>query len=235
MPDLGLELIWMNPGEFTMGSPSSEAGRQKDETQHQVRISKGYWLGKYEVTQGEWESIMGSNPSKFKNAGARAPVEQVSWEEAMSFCKKLTERERRAGRLPANLEYSLPKEAEWEYACRAGTTGYYAGSYSSIPSLGWYSGNSGSKTHPVGEKSPNAWGLYDMHGNVWEWCLDWYGDYPSGSVTDPKGPSSGSYRVNRGGSWFGRARYCRSAVRARNAPSYRVSYLGFRLALSFNQ
>jgi formylglycine-generating enzyme required for sulfatase activity len=173
---------------------------------------------------------MGANPSYFKNAGANAPVEGVSWDDAQEYCRKLTERERAAGRLPAGYEYSLPTEAQWEYACRAGTTGPYAGN-GDLSSMGWYDDNSGSTTHPVGQKQANAWGLYDMHGNVWEWCHDWYGSYPGGAVTDPTGASSGSYRVGRGGSWNLDAGFCRSALRIILDPSNRFINLGFRLAL----
>jgi formylglycine-generating enzyme required for sulfatase activity len=176
-------------------------------------------------------------------------VEKVSWTDAMDFCRKLTERERAAGRLPAGYEYTLPTEAQWEYACRAGTTTafgygnsegslYQYGNYcesSNTNDLSWKdtSHNDGyDKTAPVGHYKPNAWGLYDMHGNVWEWCSDWYGDYPSGSATDPTGPNSGSGRVNRGGSWGLDASACRSASRLNFDPSDRLSGLGFRLALS---
>jgi formylglycine-generating enzyme required for sulfatase activity len=180
-----------------------------------------------EVTQGQWEALMGSNPSNFK--GADLPVEQVSWTEAMEFCRKLTERERAAGRLPEGYAYTLPTEAQWEYACRAGTTGNYAGD---LNSMGWYAHNSGNMTHHVGQKQANAWGLFDMHGNVWEWCLDWYSIYPGGSVTDPIGPSSGTNRVNRGGSWSYTALSCRSATRSWYAPGTRLNTLGFRVALA---
>jgi formylglycine-generating enzyme required for sulfatase activity len=156
-------------------------------------------------------------------------VEQVSWNDAVEFCRKLTDRERAAGRLPEGYVYTLPTEAQWEYACRAGTTGAYAGD---LGAMGWYKDNSGSTTHPVGQKRANAWGLYDMHGNVWEWCLDWKGDYPSGNVTDPTGPSSGSHRIVRGGSWINAALYARSANRLWFSPGFRRNFLGFRVALA---
>ena len=198
----------------------------------QVTLTKPYWLGATEVTQGQWEAIMGNNPSNFK--GVNLPVDSVSYEDALAFCRKLTERERAAGRLPAGYEYSLPTEAQWEYACRAGTKGDYAGDYAgNLDAMGWYDGNSGKKTHEVGGKQANAWGVYDMHGNVWEWCADWYGDkLPGGSVSDFKGAASGSYRVNRGGCWGNDAAYCRSAYRNRLSPGFRFDRLGFRLALS---
>jgi formylglycine-generating enzyme required for sulfatase activity len=216
--DLGLELLPMAAGSFTMGSGSDA---------HEVTLTKGYWLGKTEVTQGQWEALMGNSLSYFK--GSDRPVENVSWEDAMSFCRKLTERERAAGRLPEGYAYILPTEAQWEYACRAGTTGDYAGS---LDSMGWYDQNSGGQTHAVGHKQANAWGLYDMHGNVWEWCADWYGNYPGGSVCDPSGAASGTSRVYRGGGWDSPATGCLSAIRIRFGPGYRGYYLGFRLALS---
>lgn len=236
-----LDLVWIGPGEFTMGSPTSERGRYKDETQHRVVLTKGYWLGKYEVTQGQWEAVMGSNPSRFKNAGRDAPVEQVSWDEAMRFSRKLTERERAAGRLPNGYVYSLPMEAQWEYACRAGTTTpfHYGSSLSSAqanfdgnhPYGGASKGRYLQTTVKVGSYAPNKWGLYDMHGNVWEWCYDWYGSYETGTVRDPAGLTTGSSRVIRGGGWFDFARLCRSANRHGSTPGLRGNFLGFRLAL----
>jgi formylglycine-generating enzyme required for sulfatase activity len=220
IPDLNLTLMPIAAGTFTMG----DAG---DGPAHPVTLTKPYWLGKTEVTQGEWEAVMGSNPSNSK--GRNRPVEQVSWTEAMEFCRKLTEREWAAERLPEGYAYMLPTEAQWEYACRAGTTGDYAGELSA---MGWYDQNSGSKTNPVGTKRANAWGLHDMHGNVWEWCADWYAGYAGGSVRDPVGPSSGSFRVRRGGGWWNSADFCRSASRVNYVPGYRVDFLGFRLALS---
>ncbi len=226
--DLGggvsLELVWIPPGEFVMGSPSSEANRDDDETQHTVRITQGFWMGKYEVTQAQWQAVMGSNPSQFTGDG-KLPVEQVSWDDCQEFVKKLSQR--------AGGTFRLPTEAEWEYACRAGsTTAYCFGDdVSRLSDYAWYDENSGNGTHPVGQKKPNAWGLYDMHGNVWEWCEDWLGDYPSGAVTDPTGPSSGSYRVFRGGSWHHDPRRCRSAIRLRYTPVHRNIVLGFRVAL----
>ena len=223
--DLGLRLIWIEPGTFAMGSPSGGDDDERPDTQ--VTISRGFWLGRTEVTQAQWSSVMGSNPSKFQDADL--PVEQVSWNDAMEFCRKLTERERAAGRISDELAYTLPTEAQWEYACRAGTTGDYAGN---LDAMAWYSANSGNQAHPVGQKQANAWGLYDMHGNVWEWCLDWYGNYPGGAVTDPSGVPSGSFRVYRGGSWWDVAVYCRSARRSRSEPDFRGDLLGFRLCLS---
>jgi len=234
VPDLGLVLRWIEPGRFDLGSPTQEAGRTPEEgPQIPVRLSQGYWLGQYEVTQREWSILMGRNPSAFKEVGPEAPVESVSWKDALDFGRRLTERERVAGRLPAGLAYTLPTEAQWEYACRAGTTGPYSGP---LDSVAWHGIPRGGSTRPVGQKAPNAWGLYDMHGNVWEWCLDWYADgykpHPTGDVViDPQGPKTGSYRINRGGSWRSPALNCRSAFRHWLAPNDRGNGLGFRLAL----
>ena len=213
---------WCPPGTFMMGSPTTEEGRDSCETQHQVTLTKGFWMLETEVTQKQWKAIMGNNPSDFK--GDDLPVENVSWNDCQEFCRKCAQ---------LGLPVQLPTEAQWEYACRAGTTGAYAGN---LDEMAWYDSNSGSKTHPVGTKTPNAWGLYDMHGNVCEWCQDWYDeDYPSGSVTDPAGPSNGSYRVFRGGSWCGSARYCRSASRYDNVPVYREYGIGFRCVRSITR
>ena len=225
VPELGLELVPIAPGSFRMGSENWDADEKPVTT---VRISRAYWLGKYEVTQTEWELLLGRNPSEIK--GARLPVENVSWKDAMEYCQKLTERERAAGRLPAGYTYTLPTEAEWEYACRAGTTGDYSGV---LNVMAWYGLNSAGTTHEVGQKLANRWGLYDMHGNAWEWCRNWYANtLPGGSVTDPSGASSGSFRALRGGAWGLDAAYCRSARRGGNAPGLRDGFLGFRVALS---
>ena len=210
-----------------MGSPTSERGRDADEVQHEVVLTRGFFLAETECTQGQWEAVMGGNPSYFK--GTERPVEQVSWEEAVEYCRKLTAKQRAEGILPEGWEWRLPTEAEWEYAARAGTTGPRHGELSSIA---WRDGNSGGEPHPVKQKTANAWGLYDMMGNVLEWCSDWSGDYPTGSVTDPTGPSSGSGRVNRGGSCYDGAGYARSASRGRDDPADRGINLGFRPALS---
>lgn len=229
IPALKLELLWVAPGSFLMGSPIDEPERNKVEgPQFRVTLN-GFWLGKTEVTQGQYESVMGVNPSTFKAAGPDAPVEHVSWRDAMSFCQKLTTRERLAGRLPEGYAFTLPTEAQWEYACRAGTTAAYAGEPNA---MAWSEENSGSTTHPVATKRPNAWGFFDMSGNVLEWCFDWYGPYPRKSVVDPSGPESGYYRIARGGSWRVGARVGRSAARAGGSEA-RLDYtMGFRLALS---
>jgi formylglycine-generating enzyme required for sulfatase activity len=228
--DLALELIWVAPGTFVMGSPIGEPERNKAEgPQTQVTFSHGFWLGRTEVTQAQYEAVTGTNPSSFKKAGPQAPVERVSWRDAMAFCQKLTERERAAGRLPEGYAYTLPTEAQWEYAYRAGATGAYPGD---PDSTSWYDRNSDGTTHPVAQKRANPWGFYDMAGNVVEWCLDWYGDYPGGSVTDPSGPARGYYRMARGGSWRTDARLGRCAARSGGSEG-RLDYtMGFRLALS---
>ena len=236
---VGMKLVLIPKGTFTMGSPIEEEGADNDEEQHQVTIGKDYYLGVTEVTQGQYEKVMGTNPSYFqkrvirKSDSSMYPVEQVSWEDAVEFCKKLSDlpEEKKAGRV-----YRLPTEAEWEYACRAGSKAAYSFGENSktLGDYSWFGDNSGSQTHPVGEKKPNAWGLYDMHGNVWEWCSDWYDEYPKGAVSDPSGPSEGSSRVLRGGSWFSGAASCRSAFRSGDDPSFRLSdgHYGFRVALS---
>ena len=240
-----MDFVYIFPGSFMMGSPSGESGRDSDETQHRVTLSKGYYMQTTEVTQGQWERVMGNNPSKFTNCGDNCPVEQVSWEDCQEFIRKLN------GMEGAN-KYRLPTEAEWEYAARAGSrTRYFWGDDATCSRM-MYENDPGSSedkcvdyfrsrgltpdsTAPVKRFSPNAWGLYDMHGNVWEWCQDWKGDYPSGSLMDPTGPSSDSYRVFRGGGWYGVARYCRSADRGRYEPGARDDDLGFRVAFSSGQ
>ncbi|WP_461786421.1 formylglycine-generating enzyme family protein [Prosthecobacter sp.] len=219
--------VWIVPGTFVMGSPVSEPDRDSDEAQHTVTLTQGFWMSDHETTQAEYQLVMGSNPSYLK--GESLPVELVSWDDAVAYCQKLTERERVAGRITAQQAYRLPTEAEWEYAARAGTTGVR---YGELDAIGWWSGNSGNQLHPVKQKAANAWGLYDMMGNVWEWCGDWYEGYPTGSVTDPMAPNSGSDRVGRGGSWRSVAGGARSACRSRDDPGSRYFNLGFRPALS---
>jgi formylglycine-generating enzyme required for sulfatase activity len=300
---IGMKLVLIPKGTFTMGAPSSEEGSENNERQHEVKLTQDYYLGEFEVTQAQYEKVMGENPSFFQRNKVKVaeqhppaivltpidfpsdlfgerhpstgrvvkdvdrsnhPVEQVSWEDAVEFCRRLSAlpEEKQAGRV-----YRLPTEAQWEYACRAGSkTAYSFGENStSLGDYAWFDENrageapsvdemvynaillklsgerrsfgerSSRETHPVGQKKPNAWGLYDMHGNVWEWCSDWYGAYPSGSSTDPTGPQSGSFRVYRGGSWHYNAAGCRSAFRGRGYPSYRDDYRGFRVALNSSE
>ena len=229
---LGMGFVLIPAGSFMMGSPSSEPKRDSDERQHKVTLTKGFYMGVTEITQGQWKAIMGNNPSNFK--GDNRPVERVSWDDCQEFIRKLNRQE-------GTDKYRLPTEAEWEYACRAGTTTpFYTGNCISTDQANYdgnypmprcSKGNYRKKTIEAASFSPNAWGLYDMHGNVWEWCQDWFGDYPSSHVTDPKGPSSGSGRVHRGGSWYNDARHCRSANRSPLLARLQGrGYLGFRLA-----
>jgi formylglycine-generating enzyme required for sulfatase activity len=234
---LGMEFVYIEPGSFMMGSPLDEPKRFNNEKQHQVTLTKGYYIQTTEVTQGQWKAVMGDNPSKFSSYGNNCPVERVSWNDVQEFITKLNSQE--------DSGYRLPTEAEWEYACRAGTKtpfsfgrclstdqANYDGKY---PMPECSKGRYREKTIPAASLEPNAWGLYDMHGNVCEWCQDWKGTYPSGSVTDPVGPTSGSARVLRGGSWISDAWYCRSAFRLRIRPGYRSRYYGFRLILPSGQ
>jgi formylglycine-generating enzyme required for sulfatase activity/acetyl esterase/lipase len=252
-----LDMVWIRPGSFVMGSPAMETGRKTDEgPETEVKLSRGYWLGKTEVTIGQWRAVTGMgirdqvdsmlhddrvydfggrkavlrdfmhfdphDPEKIMaNEGDSLPMYFVSWSDAVNFCKKLTDRERAAGRLPEGYVYHLPTEAQWEFACRAGTTAAtfegpmtsVSGTSSVLDDIAWYAGNSpigytGRRLGNIlagprnaGEKMANPWGLKDMYGNLWEWCRDWYGPYPGGTVTDPQGPPSGTGKVNRGGSW----------------------------------
>lgn len=226
-------------GSFTMGSPEDEHGRENAETQHHVTLTKGFWLGETEVTQSQYEAVMGKNPSYKELKNETFPVHNVGWDDAMAFCRRLNDREKAAGRLPEGYEYSLPTEAEWEYACRAGrTTAFHfedgidkkKANYKSDDAL-MASQEENERLKAVGSYKPNAWGLYDMHGNILEWCYDRYGDYPENAAVDPQGPMTGWNRVLRGGSWIHDENYCRSACRISNGPSIRNDYIGFRVAL----
>ena len=228
---IGMQILWCPQGSFVIGSPDGERYRIKDEAQTAVEFSRGFWLGKTEVTQGEWKAVMGggSNPSSFKTSD-RHPVENVTWEDAMEFCRKLTQRERAAGVLPEGWAYTLPTEAQWEYACRAGTKDPYA---APVGLMAWHKGNSFQTTHPAGKRSYNPWGFFDMHGNVWEWCRDHYASPYAGGL-DPKGPKNGTQHVTRGGGWNEDARYCRSAFRSfpgRLSLRPTRGTIGFRVAL----
>jgi formylglycine-generating enzyme required for sulfatase activity len=236
-------------GTFTMGSPNSEFNRENDEMLHQVTVGS-FYMGKYEVTQREYDAVMGGNPSRFK--GAYLPVEQVSWFDAVAYCNARSQKE---GLTPAYTihgeevlwnpsadGYRLPTEAEWEYAARGGTRTPFSTGDNITTSQANYNGNYPynehtlgiyrRKTTPVGSFTPNPWGLYDMHGNVNEWCWDWYGPYGTENQDNPVGAAAGSFRVNRGGSWSSYAKYLRSAIRNYNMPSYRYGNRGFRLARS---
>ncbi|MBM4089348.1 MAG: formylglycine-generating enzyme family protein [Planctomycetes bacterium] len=225
---IGMELVQIPAGEFLMGSPDSDPdAMSREKPQHRVRIAKPFFLGVHPVTQEQYQQVTGTNPSFWK--GATRPVERVSWGDAVEFCRRLSTLpdEAAAGRL-----YRLPTEAEWEYACRAGSTSRYCfgADESQLVDYAWFSEHKG--TQPVGRKKPNAWGLHDMHGNVWEWCSDWYkDDYHEKSPTDePTGPVTGSDRVGRGGGWGNPASGCRAALRCGNQPGIRDFYLGFRVA-----
>jgi len=226
---IGMDLVLIPAGSFQMGCDKNFDDCSDDELpRHNVKISKPFYLGKYEVTQDQWVSVMGSNPSKYK--ARTRPVEQVSWDDAQKFISKLNAKE-------GTSKYRLPTEAEWEYAARAGSGGKwcFGDDEGQLSQYAWYDKDwdTGS-TNPVGKLKPNKWGLYDMHGNIWEWVQDWYGKnyYSNSPSSDPKGASSGSYRVNRGGSWSYGARNCRSAFRDSNSPDFRYYYLGFRVCRS---
>ena len=232
----GIEMVWCpptGPEGFTMGTPEGEEDRGDDEMQHRVVLTKGFWMAKTETTQGQWEVMMGTdvNQQKAKSdsygvvigEGANQPMYFVSWEDAQDYMTKMNSQ----NRLPSGWNWVLPTEAQWEYACRAGTTTMYAGD---LGEMAWYDENSGDKTNPVGTKRANEWGLHDMHGNVSEWCVDWYGDYPTGSAIDPRGDDNGSRRVYRGGNWFFTAADCRSVGRSGFTPGIRYDFLGFRPA-----
>ena len=239
--------VWIPLGRFLMGSPEGE-GDDNEHPQHEVEITKGFWMGKYPVTicqymafchdtdrnWPEWLEIgsdynINTGSDEFyrrhvsEDPGDKRPIVGVSWEDAVVFCEWMSSE--------SGGEIRLPTEAEWEYACRAGSTGEI---YGDLDRIAWYAENAEGRTHPVGEKEPNIWGLYDILGNVWEWCHDWYNaEYYDGSpLVDPDGPDKGALRVYRGGSWSRSARFCRSAFRSNDTPDFRRSDLGFRLALS---
>ncbi|MHC4158824.1 MAG: formylglycine-generating enzyme family protein [Planctomycetota bacterium] len=222
---IGMKLAYIPAGEFLMGSPIGEDGRQDDELRHSVKLTRAFRIGVTEVTQAQWELVMGINRSHFK--GGELPVEKVSWREAVAFCEKLSEKEGRG--------YRLATEAEWEYSCRAGATGMFSGS-GNIDEMGWYADNGEGQTHEVGGKKANAWGLYDMHGNVSEWCSNIYSsDYPEGTVVDPVGSAEGKYRVIRGGSWSYFAKGCRCAARSSAPASYQFKHTGFRVVMEVSK
>jgi formylglycine-generating enzyme required for sulfatase activity len=212
-------MVLIPSGKFMMGSPVSEKSRANDETQHDVTLTKPFYMGKYEVTQGQWENVMGSNPSS-NTKGEKLPVTNVSWEDCQEFIKRLNSSN--------NGGYRLPSEAEWEYACRAGTRTMYSVGGNLTKSDANFDGSS---IKTVGSYRPNAFGLYDMHGNVWEWCEDWLGDYRAEAVTDPKGPTNGTSRMLRGGAFTNNVSEARSSYRINNiSPSSWHVNVGFRLA-----
>jgi formylglycine-generating enzyme required for sulfatase activity len=229
--------VWITPGSFTIGSESNEAGRGSDEgPQTAIMITQGFWMSQFEVTQAEYIETIGSNPSTFTK-DPQQPVEKVNWHEAVAYCRQLTAEATEAGTLPQGHIFRLPTEAEWEYACRAGTSTRF--SYGDDPSdselgeVAWYVENSNSSPHPVGQLEPNPWGLYDMHGNVWEWCYDqWQYAYPGGKLRDFLASEDGWLRVARGGSWLYSAANCRSANRDDYGPNNRCSDIGFRVVLA---
>ncbi len=235
---LGTTLVWIPPGDVTMGSPEDEKGHTDNEDHVHVSISTGFWLGQHEVTQAEWQRVMQTTPwSGRVTEGDDYPATYVSWDDAMWFCEMLTETEHQAGRLPADWQYTLPTEAQWEYACRAGTKSRFSfgDDESDLSDYGWWAilGNGYAAgdpyAHRVGQKKANPWGLFDMHGNVWEWCRDCYAEGVAGG-TDPQGIAEGSLRVIRGGSWTDPADRRRSATRSRYKSRLRVSFLGLRVA-----
>jgi len=239
--DVVLEMVWIPPGEFLMGSPANEAGRDDDETQHAVALAKGFWMGKYEVTQAQWENVTGNNPSYFKG-DPRLPVENVSWLNCREFLDALNGRASELGLARDVLregEFRLPTEVEWEYACRAGTTTpYHFGENISTDQANFRGPATRGddlpdadlrKTLPVGSFPANTWGLHDMHGNVWEWCEDVYAAYAEGSTVDVQDAGAHALRVLRGGAWGFPSKHCRSAFRSRIAPGHRSDFIGFRV------
>jgi sulfatase modifying factor 1 len=222
-----MSFAFIPPGSFLMGSPEDEPQRSDDETEHRVTLTQGFWLGVHQVTQVQWKAVMGGNPSRFK--GDNRPVEMVSWDDCQEFVKKLGKR------------FRLPTEAEWEYACRAGTTTPFHFGETISTDQANYNGNYTygrgkkgvfrEKTTSVGSFPANPWGLFDVHGNVWEWCQDWFGDYPTEDKKDPVGSNTGTARVLRGGSWNGAPGYCRSAYRYRGGPGHRRGLYGCRVLL----
>jgi len=241
VPVLSMEMLWCKPGTFTMGSSPSEEGREEHERQHTVTLTQGFWLGKHEVTQNQWELVMNTNPSRFK--GTNLPVEKVSWDDARSFCSKLNELERSAGRLPVGMAYQLPTESEWEYACRSGSTEAYSFGAIITEKQANFDFNL-RKTMAVGSYPANQWGFFDMHGNVREWCEDWYSPYPKATAVDPirSERSADSHqlarwvvqgqdlRILRGGGWESRKKQLRSANRGSAQQNYRYDAQGFRVA-----
>jgi len=246
--NVSLALIYVAPGRFVMGSPESEPGRSPDERQHDVALTQGFWLGRTEVTQRQWAAVMKRSAqeqralaeAERRDASSAAPalpgespehpICYVSWDEATEFCRRINAAESDQGRVPSGYGYWLPTEAQWEYACRAGSAGPHAGG-ASLDEVAWYENNAGGVAHPVATKAANAWGLFDMLGNVSEWCADYYGEYPQGTAIDPYGPDAGAGRVERGGHWANPERRCRPAQRSGVPGNRRYPGTGLRLAL----
>ncbi|MCD6185824.1 MAG: SUMF1/EgtB/PvdO family nonheme iron enzyme [Deltaproteobacteria bacterium] len=227
----GMKFVYIAPGNFMMGSPEGEGGRYDNEMQHQVTLTHGFYMQITEVTQGQWKALMEDNPSFFNGCGNDCPVEQVSWNDAQQFIWRLNQ-------LEGAKKYRLPTEAEWEYVCRAGSTTAFSSEgitelecshNSNLTDIAWFCGNSAKTTHPVAQKKANAWGLYDMHGNVSELCRNWYGEYPPNQITNPPGPASGIDRIVRGGGWNDHGRHCRSACRGAISSGQSIYNMGFRL------
>lgn len=218
---IALELVLVQPGSFVMGS---DKGEDDEKPARKVTLTKPFYIGKFEVTQEQWQAVMGENPSQFR--GAKHPVDGVSWDDSQVFLQRLSEK-------LAGGTVRLPTEAEWEYTCRAGSSTAYSHGEDAVRlgEYGWFKDNSGAQSHPVGQKRPNAWGLFDMHGNVCEWCADWYGSgsYAAGKTVDPDGPDAGDARVLRGESWVSTADTLRSAYRVGTPPEYRNSHVGLRI------
>jgi formylglycine-generating enzyme required for sulfatase activity len=246
--DLALAMVYVPPGRFVMGSPESEPGHLPDERQHDVVLTQGFWLGRTEVTQRQWAAVMKrtvqeqralaegerrdaqSAVSALPGEGPEHPIHYVAWDEAAEFCRRVNTLESEQGRVPAGYGYWLPTEAQWEYACRAGSGGPH-GAGGALDEMAWYASNADGVTHPVATKAPNAWGLFDMQGNVREWCADYYGEYARGTVIDPYGPEAGDGRVARGGALGDPEQSCRAAQRSYVPGNRRHPGLGLRLAL----
>ncbi|MEO7598284.1 MAG: formylglycine-generating enzyme family protein [Opitutus sp.] len=231
VPGPNLTLLWVADGTFRMGSMEDEPDRKSDESPiTRVTLSRGFWLGRFEVTQGQWAAVMGTTPAFFQG-DPLLPVEQVSWDDAVAFCQRLTEKSRSDGTLPDGYVYQLPTEAQWEYACRAGSREGVR--RIDLPDIAWFRENTRARSERVGQLQPNAWGFHDMLGNVWEWCADYNGPYPGGVVVDPpQSEYTGLHRVVRGGSFTSRIEVLRPATRGGDDPETRNFILGFRLALA---
>ena len=232
---IGMDMAWIPAGKFIMGSPRSENGHQLgEETMHQVIISRGFWMGTLEVTQEQYQKLMGENPS-FWNSDPKMAVNKVDWHQAMEFCEILTDQEQNYGKIPKSWKFILPTESQWEYACRAGSTTvfHYGNERETLSQYAWFSENSQQRVKPVGLKKPNKWGLYDIHGNVGEWCFDWYGKkYPPDGSVDPITQKASDFKVFRGGTYADPADRCRAAYRNRNTPETQNPWIGFRVILS---